>query len=93
MSEKTLGLVEKINVAAYFLSKRNLPYDILCWLLSERQLYTQNNNQYAPNDVIKKKAAEIFFSSPSYDVLCYLIAELDILYGKDTFDKRPGLIL
>ena len=93
MSEKAVGSNAKINVAAYFISRRNLPYDILCWMLSERQLYTQNNNQYAPNDVIKKRAAEIFFSSPSYDVLCWLIAELDILHGKDTFDKRPKLIL
>ena len=93
MIEKAVGADEKINVAAYFLSKRNLPYDILCWMLSERLLYTQNNNRYAPNDVIKKRAAEIFFSSPSYDVLCWLIAELDIFHGKDTFDKRPRLIL
>ena len=93
MSEKTVGLGEKINVAAYFLSQRNIPYDILCWQLSERQLYTQNNNQYAPNDMIKKRAAEIFFSAISYDVLCWLIAKLDILHGKETFNKRPGLIL
>ncbi len=93
MSEKTIGLEEKINVAAYFLSQRNLPYDILCWQLSERQLYAQNNNQYAPNDIIKKRAAEIFFSSPSYDILCWLIAQLDILHGKETFNKRPRLIL
>ena len=93
MSQKAVGSNEKINVAAYFLSQRNLPYDILCWLLAERQLYTQNNNQYAPNDVIKKRAAEIFFSSPSYDVLCWLVSELDIFHGKDTFDKRPRLIL
>ncbi len=93
MSEKAVGSNAKINVAAYFLSRRNLPYDILCWMLSERQLYAQNDNQYAPDEIIKKKAAEIFFSSPSYDVLCWLISELDILYGKDTFDKRPRLIL
>lgn len=93
MSEKAVGSNAKINVAAYFISRRNLPYDILCWLLAERQLYTQNNNQYAPDNMIKKRAAEIFFSSPSYDVLCWLIAELDILHGKDTFDKRPKLIL
>ena len=90
MSEKTVGLEEKINVAAYYLSRRNLPYDILCWMLAERQLYT---NQYAPDAMIKKRAAEIFFSSPSYDVLCWLITELDILHGKETFDKRPKLIL
>ena len=93
MSQKAVGSNEKINVAAYYLSRRNLPYDILCWMLSERLLYTQNNNQYAPNDAIKKRAAEIFFSSPSYDVLCWLVAELDIFHGKDTFDKRPRLIL
>ena len=93
MSENPAKVENRINVAAYFISRRNLPYDILCWMLSERQLYTEHNNQYAPEKLIKKRAAEIFFSSPSYDILCWLIAELDILHGKETFDKRPKLIL
>ena len=93
MSENATNVGDRINVAAYFISKRNLPYDILCWLLAERQLYTENNKQHAPEKLIKKRAAEIFFSSPSYDVLCWLIAEHNTLHEKDTFKKRPKLIL
>ncbi|MHA1257069.1 MAG: hypothetical protein ACTSPS_15875 [Promethearchaeota archaeon] len=93
MSENPTKVEEQINIAAYYISRRNLPYDILCWLLAERQLFTQSNSQYAPDNMIKKRAAKIFFSSPSYDILCWLVAELDVLHGKDTFDKRPKLIL
>ena len=62
MSENPAMVENRINVTAYYLAKRNLPYDILCWLLAERQLYTENDNQHAPENLIKKRAANIFFS-------------------------------
>ncbi|TFF99710.1 MAG: hypothetical protein EU540_06285 [Promethearchaeota archaeon] len=87
MSKITEDLKEKINIEAYFLSQEDLPYDTLCWMLAERQLY-QKIKKKAPKELIKNMAAEIFFSSPPYDVLCWLIAELNILINKGTFDDR-----
>jgi hypothetical protein len=80
-------LKEKINIGAYFLSQEGLPYDTLCWMLAERQLF-QKIQRKAPKEVIKKMAAEIFFSSTPYDVICWLITELNILIEKGTFDDR-----
>jgi hypothetical protein len=78
MTENNESIRERINIAAYYLAKMNQPYDTLCWMLAERQLYLQQNFQTPEKNLIKKKAAEIFFSTPPYDILCYLIAEFDI---------------
>lgn len=80
-------LKEEINIGAYFLSQEGLPYDTLCWMFAERQLF-QKIKRKPPKELIKKRAAEIFFSSTPYDVICWLIAELNILIGKGTFDDR-----
>ncbi|KKK40447.1 hypothetical protein LCGC14_1929040 [marine sediment metagenome] len=69
----------RINVAAYYLSQKNFAYDKLCWLLAERQLLVQRDPKHNQHGRMKEKAAEIFFSGPPYDILVYLIAELDIL--------------
>ncbi len=69
----------QINVAAYFLAQKNFTYDKLCWMLAERQLIAQRDPRYKREGRIKEKAAEIYFSAPHYDILCYLIAELDFL--------------
>ncbi|MFX0058479.1 MAG: hypothetical protein ACFE85_11780 [Candidatus Hodarchaeota archaeon] len=83
------NLKEQINVAAYYLSQKNHPYDTLCWMLAERQLYIQNNFRQAKIENIRKKAADIYFSMPSYDVLCWLIAELDALLRNKSFKNKP----
>jgi len=93
MSEKTVSLEQKINIAAYYISQRNFPYDKLCWMLSERQLFVENNKKYAPEDFVRKRATDVYFSSTPYDILCWLIAEIDILLGKDAIEKRTKLIL
>ena len=87
MSKINEYLKEKINIEAYFLSQDEFPYDTLCWMLAERQLF-QENKRKAPKELIRNRAAEIFFSSTPYDVLCWLIAELNILINKGTFDNR-----
>ncbi|MFW9771489.1 MAG: hypothetical protein ACFFFB_05180 [Candidatus Heimdallarchaeota archaeon] len=79
-------LKQQINIAAYFLSHENHPYDTLCWMLAERELYIQYNFKKPKEDFIRKKAAKIFFAKPDYDVLCWLIAE------KDIFLKNKGKI-
>lgn len=78
MTENNKKIRERINIAAYYLAKMNHPYDTLCWMFAERKLYFQQNFQTPEKKLIKKKAAEIFFSTPPYDVLCWLIAEFDI---------------
>jgi len=79
MNELTENVKEQINITAYFLSQRNHPYDTLCWMLAERQLRVQRDPKYNHETRIREKAAEIFYSGPSYDVLCYLISEIDII--------------
>ena len=71
--------ISHVNIAAYYLAEKSYTYDKLCWMLAERQLFIQKDPKSNQQDRIKEKAAEIFFSEPNYDVLCYLISELDIM--------------
>jgi hypothetical protein len=80
---------KQISIAAYYLSQKNHPYDTLCWMLAERQLFIQNNFKKAKLENIRKKAAKIYFSTPSYDVLCWLIAELNALLRNKSFKTKP----
>jgi len=70
--------ISQINVAAYYLAQKSYPYDKLAWMLAERQLFAQKDPKYNQEARIREKAAEIFFSGAPYDVLCYLISEIDI---------------
>ena len=70
--------VSHVNIAAYYLAQKGYTYDKLCWMLAERQLLVQKDPNYNKEDRVREKAAEIFFSEPPYDVLCYLISEIDI---------------
>ena len=89
MNEITDKLKEQINIAAYYLSQKNHPYDTLCWMLAERELFIQNSFRQVKVEFVRKKAAEIFFSSPSYEILCWLIAELDIFLRNKSFRTKP----
>lgn len=71
--------ISQINVAAYYLAQKGYTYDKLCWLLAERQLLIEKDPKYNHEDRIREKAAQIFFSGPAYDILCYLISEIDIM--------------
>ena len=71
--------ISQVNVAAYYLAQKGYAYDKLCWMLAERQLLVQRDPKYNHEGRIREKAAEIFFSGPAYDILCYLISEIDIL--------------
>ena len=73
------NLRHQISVAAYFLSQKNYTYDKLCWMLAERQLIIQKDARYKEEIRKKEKAAEIFFQGLHYDLLTWLIAELDIM--------------
>jgi hypothetical protein len=79
MNDMENELRSQISIAAYYLSQRNYTYDVLCWMLAERQLIAQKDPLYANTQRIREKAAEIFLSNHPYDILCWLISELDIL--------------
>ena len=70
--------ISQINVAAYYLAQKGYTFDKLCWELAKRQLFIQKDPKYNQEVRIREKAAEIFFSGPTYDILCYLISEIDI---------------
>jgi len=71
--------VSHVNVAAYYLAQKGYTYDKLCWMLAQRQLLVQRDPNYNHEGRIRERAAEIFFSGPTYDVICYLISEIDIM--------------
>ncbi len=79
MSNIDNELRNQINVGAYYLAQKNFTYDKLCYMLAERQLRAQRDELFNQDSRKREKAAEIFFTSPPYDVLCWLISELDIL--------------
>ncbi len=79
MNEPNNEIKSQINVAAYFLAQANHTYDQLCYMFAQRRLRAQRDERYNDEAVIREKAAEIYFGSPPYDILCWLIAELDIL--------------
>jgi len=72
-------IISQVNVAAYYLAQKGYAYDKLCWMLAERQLILNRDPNYDQETRIRAKAAEIFYSGPSYDILCYLISEIDIM--------------
>lgn len=94
--EETLELMEaglspdleaKITIAAHKLSKKNLPYKNLCQLLAEMQLdLTKGPNKASKSDV-QKKTQEIFESSSTYEEICWLIAQLNVIADKNSMDS------
>ena len=70
--------ISQINVAAYYLAQKGYTFDKLCWELARRQLILQRDPRHDKEVRIREKAAELFFSGASYDILCYLISEIDI---------------
>ncbi len=82
---------EEISVAAYYIWEKKHPYDILCWLLAERQLYVEQNFTHPSDDLISKVAEKIFFSQTPHDVLCWYIGLYDLFIKKKT--KRNDIDL
>jgi hypothetical protein len=88
MHEFSKDIMEEINVAAYYLANQNHPYDNLCWMLAEKRLMYKNPETDFSVELVKQHAAANFFSCCEYDVLCYLIAELDILLKYELYGKN-----
>lgn len=84
--EKKKRVKHEIRERAYFLSLDKYSYNDLCWILAEK---IQKMNIAVPSiEDIKKKAEEVFNSSCTYDELCWLNAELDILELKKFLQKE-----
>jgi len=84
-----------ISIAAYFLTAKKISFDNLCWMLAERQLYLQNNFQNVDQNSIKQRATKIYQTSPPYNVICWLISEIDFLLKRNYFksNQKPHFIL
>ena len=78
-----------ISVAAYLLAEKRINFDKLCWMLAERHLYFQNEFQKADEGSILQIAAEIYLTSPSYDILCWLISEIDLTLKRNNYGGHP----
>ena len=95
MFNYTDDVKQDISVAAYFLAEKKMPYENLCWMLAERQLYLQYNFQKAEQNSIKEQATTIYKTTPAYDILCWLISEIDFLLKMNVFksNQKPHFIL
>ena len=93
MEEKVVDQEEpdlelQIREAAYYLSLENYSYNDLCWMLAEKILkYTLRMPSI---EDIKKKAEDVFISSCTYDELCSLNAEMDLLIKKEYIKKETS---
>ena len=79
----------EISVAAYLFAEKGLSFNNLCWMLAERQLYLHNEFQKADESLISQRAAEIYVTSPSYDILCWLISEIDLTLKHANYLGHP----
>lgn len=68
-----------IRETAYFLSRKGLSYNDLCWILAEKQLKALNaeKGEIKAED-IKKKAEEINKSAKKYADICWFIAKIEV---------------
>lgn len=84
--DEEIGLESQIREAAYYLSIKKYSYNDLCWLLAES---IQNVRLEMPSlGDIRTKAEEVFNSSSTYDELCWLNAQMDILVKQRFLEKK-----
>lgn len=86
-TEEVYGLEKQIREAAYYLSLAHYSYNDLCWMLAEKIL--QFTVRMPSIEDTKKKAEEVFNSSCTYDELCWLNSEMDLLIRKEYLVKEP----
>lgn len=87
--QEEVGLENQIREEAYYLSLENYSYNDLCWMLAEKILkYTV---RMASIEDTKKKAEQVFRSSCTYDELCWLNADMDLLIRKEYLKKEISL--
>jgi len=75
----------EITINAHELSQEKKKYDDLCKELARAQLRILKGKTNISAAEINKKAKEIHKSSSTYEELCWLIAELNLLLKKESF--------
>ena len=94
--EETLELIEagispdleaEITLAAHKLSQERKSYKTLCRILARMQLDLLKGTNKATKNDIQKKAQEIFESSSTYEEICWLIAQLNVIANKHSKDS------
>ena len=75
----------EITVSAYELSQEKKSYEALCKELAKAQLSIIKGKSAVTAAEINKKAKEIHKSSSTYEELCWLISELNLLLKKESF--------
>jgi hypothetical protein len=86
IDDEEIGLESQIREGAYYLSLKKYSYNDLCWLLAEA-IQKVALNMPSLED-IRKKAEEVFNSSSTYDELCWLNAQMDLLIDQQFLDKK-----
>ena len=76
----------EITITAYELSQEKKSYDELCKELAKAQLSIIKGKNKVTAAEINKKAKEIHKSSSTYEELCWLISELNLLLNKKSFE-------
>ena len=94
--EETLELIEagispdleaEITLAAHKLSKKKISYKNLCQLLAEMQMdFIKGPNKTNKSEILKK-TQEIFESSSTYEEICWLITQLNVIANKRSKDS------
>lgn len=90
VTEAQEDLEEKIRLEAYYISKKNLSYNDLCWSLAEKLIKNQGDERNTIES-IKKKGEEIFNQHNSADELCWQIAKLTIVGMTDESNHLDSL--
>lgn len=94
--EETVELIEagispdleaEITLAAHRLSQQRKSYKTLCRILARMQLEILKGANKATKNEIQKKTQEIFESSSTYEEICWLIAQLDVIANKHSMDS------
>ncbi|MFX1276962.1 MAG: hypothetical protein ACFFBP_05005 [Promethearchaeota archaeon] len=82
-----LDLEAEITLLAHEISKKSKSYEELSRDLAKKQLeYVKGNKKITENE-IKKKMQEILKSTSTYEEICWLLAELEILKNKNKLTK------
>ncbi|MFX0083358.1 MAG: hypothetical protein ACFE94_16550 [Candidatus Hodarchaeota archaeon] len=77
-----MDLEAEITLAAHKLSNKKVSYEDLSRRLAELQLTLLKANKKPSEAEINKKTKEILKSSSTYEELCWLVSELEILIEK-----------
>ncbi len=86
IDDEEIGLESQIREGAYYLSLKKYSYNDLCGLIAES---IQKVGLEMPSlEDIRKKAEEVFNSSSTYDELCWLNAQMDILIEQQFLEKK-----